>query len=206
MANENEIHQDLGVDLGQGGLRIHNATEASHLRRQPAAAAEQQQQTENKPSVKMTEGEAKRLAITKELVSGTLTPEQHAAKLRELKQSLVAEETPQEQGAFDALPLAEQRDHFGLAAPDVPAFVLETWDETWGGWESTFLSRARNDGIEPGTVKGLRDLAVKLGTRVSMTGVPLDDAELDAALAKFSLSPAQKKGVLEYWRALEGQP
>jgi hypothetical protein len=208
MADE-QIHQDLGVDLGGGGRAPMNATEAA-VRRSGTIETKQQappkfisdaERHAAEKDAALTPGERTRMAITKELASGTLTPEQHAAKLAELKRSLIAEETQEEQGAFASAPLQDQRSVFGLEAPDVP---YDGFDEMYGGWEHRFLVNARNDGLGASTVRDIRDLGVKLGTEVALTGKPISDDVLDRELSKFGLTEGQRAGLKRYWRAIEG--
>jgi hypothetical protein len=207
MANENEIHQDLGVDLG-GPPRPVSATEAAHLRRQsvaeeiPVKYTSESERRAAEKDAKMSPGEKLRMELTHELASGTLDDATRAAKLAELKKSLVAEESQEEQGAFASAPLADQREAFGLEAPDIPDFLA--YEERYGAWEQRFLVHAKNDGLESSVVKGIRDLGVKLGTKVGMTGRPIEDAELDHALARFNLTAEQRVGLKKYWRAIEG--
>jgi hypothetical protein len=186
-----------------------NATEAAVRRstvetkpqEQPKYFSESDRRAEEKDA-KMTPGERKRMELTRELASGTLDDATRAAKLAELKQSLIAEETQEEQNAFASAPLQDQREAFGLEPPDVPAYV--EFDEQYGGWEQRFLVHARNDGLAASDVRGIRDLGVRLGTVVSMTGKPIADDVLDQELSKFNLSDRQRGALKQYWRAIEG--
>jgi hypothetical protein len=212
MADE-QIHQDLGVDLGHGGPGIHNATEAAVRRREGSSTTEapstktfaQQQQDaaaakESARVAALTPTQRRLEKLNRyENESGihSKDPEKQKAAMVELRKLLAAD--PEEQAALADATLQDHREAFGLEAPDVPDF-----DEMYGDWEGRFLGHARNDGLGASDVRGIRDLGVKLGTEVSMTGKPISDDVLDRELSKFGLTEGQRAGLKRYWRAIEG--
>ncbi len=149
-------------------------------------------------------GEDRRLALTKELVSGTLTPAERDGKSRELRGLIASMATPEEQQAMEGATLQDHRAAYDLAPPDLPPSVLAIYESDFSAWESDFLLAARQHGLPSDLVRDLRDAGVRLGMQVD--GKPLSDELVDGALKKYAgrLTATQIKALKAYWRRIEG--
>src|SRR5262245_18785438 len=115
-------------------------------------AAEREAEKQAK-SVALPASEQRRLARTRELTGGQkLTPEDRDNKLAELRAIIARNESPEERAAFANATLDDQRKIAGVRAPDevvLPKFYQEQYVERYGGWESDFITAARDNGLDP---------------------------------------------------------
>jgi hypothetical protein len=128
-------------------------------------------------------------------------PEQQRLVQR-LKQLVTQQTTADEAREWSEAPLATKREFYDLAPPTLPAVIAEVYEENYGWAESELITMARNEGLQSAVVRDLRDEAVKLALQVD--GRPLPDDVVDAALAKYDLTPGQRAAFKKLYRELEG--
>ena len=108
----------------------------------------------------------------------------------------------EEAQAWAVAPLSEQREAFGLKPTNMPGRFDKEYTESYGGWETDFITMSRNTGLPAATVRQLRQDAINLALQVD--GKPLSDDVVDHALGKHRLTQAQRVAIKRLWRQVEG--
>jgi hypothetical protein len=184
-----------GTDLGAGGFGVAHEPVVERPAVPPAASA-----------AAIDASEARRVAITKELIGGKLTDAQRAEKTRELQALVASQATDAEKGDIASASLETHRAAYGLAPPDLPKPWQEAYAEHHEGFEQDFLAAARERGLDKGLVVELRDTGVRLA--VEADGKPLSTETWNALEKRFAgrLSPSQFTALRAWWRGtVEGQ-
>jgi hypothetical protein len=216
MADE-QIHQDLGVDLGHGGPGIHNATEAAVRRREGSSTTEapstktfaQQQQDaaaakESARVAALTPTQRRLEKLNRyENESGihSKDPEKQKAAMVELRKLLAAD--PEEQSALGEATLEDNRERYGLRVPGehvLPKVYAEEYEQNFSGHEHDFFVAARQHGLDTGLVSELRDEGIRMAIRAQ--GAPVSEDQWAAFDAKFGrrLTKTQVTALKSWWK------
>jgi hypothetical protein len=123
---------------------------------------------------------------------------------KEMRRILAALESPEETETAEAAPLEEQRERFGLTPPGahvIPQHQVEQYEQEFGGHEVDFLNYARSEGIDPRTVRDLRDAGIRLA--IEADGKPVTAEALLALGNQFRgrITLAQFKTLAAWWRS-----
>lgn len=141
MVNPNELHPDAAVDHGRSPDIVDNAQAAANTpaNGDPYERFAQQQKAEREAQhAALPSNEQKRLAITKELMSGQLSEKERVAQIQERRQLLVSAEDDSEKRAFANSGLDGARELYGLTAPQahvLPQAYLEEYEADFSGHE-----------------------------------------------------------------------
>jgi hypothetical protein len=217
MANENEIHQDLGTDLGHGGPRVSGPTEAAYLRRQqtgstpPADAKPHIEQQKEQAAAKESARVAALSPTERRLeelnrfdnpdgVHSRDEAKQKAA-MTELRKLLAAD--PEEQSALGEATLEDNRERYGLRVPGehvLPKVYAEEYEQNFSGHEHDFFVAARQHGLDTGLVSELRDEGIRMAIRAQ--GAPVSEDQWAAFDAKFGrrLTKTQVTALKSWWK------
>jgi hypothetical protein len=159
----------------------------------------------DKSNAAIDASEARRIALTKELVGGKLTEAERGEKTRELRALVANQATAEEKTNIASASLETHRAAYGLEPPALPKPWQDAYAEHHEGFEQDFLAAARQHGLDKGLVTELRDTGVRLA--VEAEGKPVSDETWAALEKKFSerLTPTRFKSLKAWWKtSVEG--
>jgi hypothetical protein len=166
------------------------------------SAAPKKEEVKTKPEAPAND--ARRHEITRALADRNTKPGDREKLLVELRSILAAQETDEEKTARGNLTVREQRREFGVKDAPLHGPELESYNQNFAGHETALFDVARENGLEAGQVRGLRDEAIKLGQIIGERGQPATADELKQVFDRLKVPVASRPALLKLWRSVEG--
>jgi hypothetical protein len=177
----------------------------AHLANAPADEPPVAPKEEVKTKSEAPVNDARRLEITELLVLKKYKDSTERAGLeRELRQILAAQESPEEREARGNLTVRERRAEFGVKEAPLHGPELESYNQNFAGHETALFDVARENGLDAGQVRGLRDEAIKLGQIIGERGQPASDDEVKQIFERLRVPASSRASLLRLWRQVEG--